>query len=347
MTRADSPSPLVSVVIPCRNEVAHIGPMLDSLLANTYPRDRLEVLIVDGMSDDGTRPILARYARRYPFIQLLDNPSRTAPHALNLAIATARGDIIMRMDVHATYPRNYIADLVTGMQETGADAVGAVWLAQPGARTIVARAIAAGLSHPFGIGNAHYRLGTDQRRDVDTLGCAAYRRAVFEHIGLFDEELVRSQDSEFTFRLLRAGGRALLVPGVVVNYYTRDSLAKLWRMFFQYGYYKPLVAVKVGRVMTARQLAPTFFLTALALATLLAPVSAAARLGLALLLGAYSAADVVAAGPVARRHGPLVALASLLVFPVIHLAFGIGYLRGMLDFVIRRRRQVPVASLSR
>lgn len=347
MARADSQRPFVSVVVPCRNEAAHIGPMLDSLFANAYPPGRLEVLIVDGMSDDGTRTVLAQYAARHPLIQILENPARTTPHALNLAIARARGDIIMRMDAHATYPPHYVAALVAAMDQTGADAVGAAWRAQPGGRSIVARAIAAALSHPFGIGNSHYRLGTDRPREVDTLGCASYRRGVFERIGLFDEALVRSQDSEFTFRLLRAGGRAVLVPGVVVNYYARASLAKLGRMFVQYGYYKPLVAVKIGRVMTARQLAPAIFLTGLGLATLLAPLSGAARAGLALLLGVYSVAAVVAAGAVARRHGPLVALGSLLAFPVIHLAFGVGYLRGMIDFVIRRRRQVPVVSLSR
>ncbi|MGH7608092.1 MAG: glycosyltransferase family 2 protein [Gemmatimonadales bacterium] len=345
--RLDAGGPFVSIVVPCRNEVGYIRPMLDSLLANAYPRDRLEVVIVDGMSDDGTRAVLAEYASRYSMIQVLDNPKRTTPHALNLGIARARGGIIMRMDAHATYPSNYVADLVAGMERTGADTVGAAWRTQPGNGTIIARAIAAALAHPFGIGNARYRLGTDRLRDVDTLQCACYRRAVFERLGLFDEDLLRSQDSEFTFRLLRAGGRAVLVPGVVVNYYTRESLRKLWRMFFQYGYFKPLVALKVGAVMTARQVVPTLFITSVGLATLLAPVSGAARVLLALLLGAYLTADLLAAAIVARRRGAFVGLASLLVFPVIHLAFGIAYWRGTVDFVIRRRREVRAVSLSR
>jgi glycosyltransferase involved in cell wall biosynthesis len=339
--------PFVSVVVPCRNEAPYIEAMLDSLLANTYPRDRLEVLIVDGMSDDGTRAAIEDYAKRHPMIRLIDNPDRTTPRALNRGIAGARGSIIMRMDAHATYPPNYVTDLVAGMERTGADCVGAAWRTQPGNGTIIAQAIAAALAHPFGIGNARYRLGTDRLRDVDTLQCATYRRAVFERLGLFDEDLLRSQDSEFTFRLLRAGGRAVLVPGVVVDYYTRESLGKVWRMFFQYGYFKPLVARKVRAVMTARQLVPSLFVVSVGLTALLGPWLGAARLLLGLLLGAYLGADLLAAATVARRHGILVGFASGLVFPVVHLAFGLAYLRGTLDFVIRRRRQVPAVSLSR
>jgi len=142
--------PFVSIVVPCRNEAAYIGQMLDSMLANAYPRDRLEVLIVDGMSDDGTRSVVADYASRYPVVQLLDNPKRTTPAALNVGISRARGSIIMRMDAHATYPANYIVDLVDCMERTGADSVGASWRTEPGDTTIMARAIAAAVAHPFG-----------------------------------------------------------------------------------------------------------------------------------------------------------------------------------------------------
>jgi glycosyltransferase involved in cell wall biosynthesis len=321
--------------------------MLDSVLANEYPRDRLEVLIVDGMSDDGTRAVITDYAGRHPLIHLLDNPKRTTPHALNLGISRARGAIIMRMDVHAFYPPNYIAGLVDCMEQTGADSVGGSWLTQAGDTTIMARAIAAVLAHPFGNGNADYRFGTGRPREVDTLQCGCYRREVFQRLGLFDEDLLRSQDSEFTFRLLRAGGRVLLVPGVVAKYYARDSLGKLGRMFFQYGYFKPLVARKVGAVMTARQLVPALFVSSVGFAALFAPWFGAARVLLSLALGAYVTADLIAAAMVTRRAGVLVGLASSVVFPVVHLAYGVGYLLGTLDFVIRRRCDVPAVSLSR
>ncbi|HEV2750288.1 MAG TPA: glycosyltransferase family 2 protein [Gemmatimonadales bacterium] len=337
----------MSIVVPCRNEVEYIGPMLESMLANDYPRDRLEVLIVDGRSDDGTRAVIAEYAGHYPVIRLLDNPKRTTPHALNLGIARARGSIIMRMDAHAVYPPNYIAGLVECMERTGADVVGASWRTEPGEATTMAAAIAAVLAHPFGIGNAHYRLGSERQRNVDTVQCGCYRRDVFERLGLFDPDLLRSQDSEFTFRLLRAGGQVLLVPTVVATYYTRPTLGKLCRMFLQYGYFKPLVARKVGAVMTARQLVPPAFVATVTLGALLAPWLAAARVLLFLALGAHVAVDLIFAAMLARRRGMRVGLASSVVFPAVHFAFGAGYLRGTWDFLIRRRRGAPVVALTR
>ncbi len=339
--------PFVSIVVPCRNEAAYIGPLLESMLANEYPRERLEVLIVDGMSDDGTRAVIADYADRHPWIQLLDNPTRTTPCGLNLGISRARGSVIMRMDAHAYYPANYIADLVDWLEQSGADNVGGACVTLPGAATATARAIAAVLAHPLGVGNARFRLGTNEPREVDTVPFGCFRREVFERVGLFDEDLVRSQDSEFNFRLLRAGGRVLLVPGVVSQYYARESLGKLWRMFFQYGYFKPLVVRKVGAVMTARQLVPALFLSSVLLAALFAPWLGAARLLLSFELGAYGAADLIVAAILARREGVFVGLTSSVVFPILHLAYGVGYLLGTLEFLIRRRRGAPAVPLSR
>jgi glycosyltransferase involved in cell wall biosynthesis len=337
--------PLVSIVVPCRNEVKYIRPLLDSILANEYPHDRLEVLIVDGMSDDGTRDVIADYARRHPVIQLVDNPKRITPCALNLGIIQARGSIIMRMDAHAQYPPNYIGDLVAWLGHTGADSVGGAWLTLPGAATITAHAIAAALAHPFGIGNAYYRLGTKEpREEPGAFGC--FRREVFQRVGLFDEELVRNQDDEFNSRLLRAGGRLLLVPGVVTRYYARESLGKLWRMFFQYGYFKPLVARKVGAIVRSRQLVPPLFVASVLLAALLAPWLGAARLLLPLELGMYAAADLIVSVVLARRKGLLVGITSSVVFPVLHTSYGVGYLLGTLDFLIRRRR-APLVALTR
>lgn len=329
--------PFVSILVPCRNEAKYIGPMLDSILANQYPRDRLEVLIVDGMSDDGTRALIARYAGRHPVIQLLDNPKRTTPCALNLGISKARGAIIMRMDVHAFYPPNYIADLVDWLERTGADNVGGAWVTHPGDGTTVARAIAAALAHPFGIGNARYRLGTNEVREVDTVPFGCFRREVFERVGLFDEELVRNQDDEFNFRLLRAGGRVLLVPGVVCRYYARRSLRQLARMFYQYGYFKPLVAWKIGKIMTLRQLVPAVFVLSVLLAGLAAPWVALARALGALIVAGYVALDIACALALGWRYQMRVGLAAAAIFPVLHVSYGFGFLRGGWALLARSR----------
>lgn len=331
--------PFVSIVIPCRNEAAYVGQLLDSVLATEYPHDRLEVLIVDGMSDDGTRGVIAAYARRYPAVQMLDNPKRITPCALNQGIARARGTIIMRMDAHANYPPTYVADLVDWLDRTGAEYVGGAWVTLPADATPTARAIAAVLAHPFGIGDSRYRLGTNEVREVDTLPFGAFRRELFDRVGLFDEELVRNQDEEFSFRVLRSGRRVLLVPGVVSSYYARRSLRQLARMFYQYGFFKPLVALKIGRIMTLRQLVPGAFVLSLLLTALAAPWVAAARVLGVSIVGAYLMLDGVCALALGWRHGPRVGLGVAGIFPLVHVCYGWGFLRGAVALLARVRRR--------
>ena len=342
-----TPAPHVSVIIPCRNEAKYIGACLDSLLANDYPKERLEILVGDGMSDDGTRGVIKRYADVHSFIHLFDNPRRVTPTALNLGVTRARGSAIVIMGAHAAYPANYISELVTWLQRSGADAVGGRCVARPGVETVGARAIATAVSHPFGVGNSHFRTGVAGPRWVDTVPFACYRRDVFDRVGLFDEELVRDQDDEFNQRILRHGGRLLLVPEVASEYFARESLGKLWRMFFQYGYFKPLVVRKVRGVLTARQLAPGLFMATLVLAALLAPWLGVARWLFTIALGGYAAAALFAAGAIARRTGWRVGLAASAVFPVLHASYGLGYLLGVFDFLIRGKHPAPAVSLSR
>ncbi len=201
------PVPFVSVIIPCRNEEDAIGPCLDSILQNDYPKDRLQVLVVDGMSSDDTRSALKPYLEQYSFIRLLDNPRRQTPAALNIGIAAAKGDVIMRMDAHYQYPTHYVSRLVHWLQESEADNVGGILQMEPANDSAMARAIAAAVTHPFGIGNAYYRLGVSKPRAVDTVPFGCYRSEVFERIGKFDEELLRNQDLEFNLRLRKRGGR--------------------------------------------------------------------------------------------------------------------------------------------
>jgi len=340
MSSSSSP-PRVSVIVPCRNEAAFMTMCLDSIIANDFPRDWLEVLVVDGMSDDGTRETVARYAARDDHIRLLENPRRITPAALNIGVAEARGEIILRMDAHNEYPPNYISTLVTSLLESGADNVGGAWITRPANGTRRARAIAAALAHPFGVGNAHFRLGVREPRWVDTVPFGCYRRDVFARIGPFDEELIRNQDDEFNLRLIKQGGRILLVPTISSYYHARESLAKLWRMYFQYGYFKPLVVRKVGGVLTVRQLVPALFVLGVAVTAILAPWVPLMAAALAVLLGAYIIADVTCATRVAARQGAGVGLALCAVFPVLHVSYGVGFLRGALDFLVRRRRRPP------
>lgn len=323
--------PLVSVIVPCRNEAPYIGPCLESIVASAYPRDRLEVLVADGRSDDGTREIAESYAVRYPWIRVLDNSRRITPSALNLSIGAARGDVIVRMDAHVVYPPEYLPRLVAALQESGADNVGGCLVTLPAEETAVARAIAVGLAHPLGVGNSYFRIGTAKPRWVDTVPFGCYRRDVFERVGLFDEDLVRNQDDEFNFRLIRRGGRILLLPDVRAYYYARRSLRQVARMFYQYGYFKPLVGRKVGRLMTWRQLAPSGLVLATAGAALAGPWWQPAAWAGGSALAVYALLVIVGAVTSARRAGLKTALALLAVLPVLHVSYGIGFLRGVAD----------------
>ncbi|HET7039941.1 MAG TPA: glycosyltransferase family 2 protein [Gemmatimonadales bacterium] len=342
--------PRVTVIVPCRNEARYLDACLDSLLDGRYPADRLEVLVVDGRSDDGSREIAAARAARHPAVRVLDNPARVVPAALNLGIRAASGEVIARADAHVVDPPDYLTRLAGALRDSGADNVGGRLETLPAHDGPVARAIALALSHPLGVGNAHFRIGTARPRWVDTVPFGCYRRDVFSRIGLFDEELVRNQDDEFNLRLLRRGGRLLLLPDVVARYFARGSYRQVARMFYQYGLFKPLVARKVGRIMTARQLVPPAFVALLAGGAALALAWPPARAPWTLLLVAYAAVVLAAAASAARAHGLRCAAALAATFPVLHLSYGFGFLRGLWGLLTdrgRRPRDPAAVPLSR
>ncbi|HMA45165.1 MAG TPA: glycosyltransferase family 2 protein, partial [Gemmatimonadales bacterium] len=299
---------------------------------------RLEVLVVDGMSDDGTRTVLAEYSARNPLVRVLDNPRRITPVALNLAIRAARGEVIVRMDAHVVYPRNYVSRLVAALDEFGADNVGAVLRTLPANQTAMAKAIAIGMSHPFGVGTSYFRIGTDQPRWVDTIAFFCIRRATFDRVGMFDEELIRHQDGEFNARLIRSGGRILLIPDVVSYYYARATLRQVGRMFYQYGYFKPLVAKKLGRFMTVRQLIPPGFVLALVATAVAALLWKPALLLFGLVAGSYAAVVLGSALQTAIKQGPAVGSALAAVLPVIHVSYGAGFWRRVVELLLPSRR---------
>jgi cellulose synthase/poly-beta-1,6-N-acetylglucosamine synthase-like glycosyltransferase len=329
--------PFVSIIIPCRNEAGFISACVESLDGNDYPKDRLEVLVVDGMSDDGTGAVLETLAKRYPYLRVLSNPRKTVPVAMNLGIAAAQGEIVMRIDAHYEYAANYISRLVDCLEENNADNVGGCLVMRPANKSALARAIAVGVSHPFGIGNAYYRIGASQPIQVDTVPFGCYRRDVFERIGVFDEEMTRNQDIELNRRLVRHGGKILLVPDIVLYGHARDSLRKLARMYFQYGYFNPLVIRKSRGRITSRQIVTPTFALSLMIGAVLAPWLSIARWFLAAVLGAYALPLVGYSTATAVKHGIGCGLWMLVVFPTLHLSHGLGFLKGFLDANILRR----------
>lgn len=299
----------------------------------------MEVLIVDGCSQDGTRDIANAYSEKYPFIRLLTNEERTVPFAMNIGIAEASGEVIVRMDAHAVYPLNYIEVLVDALETYGADNVGGVWNTVPSSNAVEAQVVAAILSHSFGVGNALYRTGLTEPRVVDTVPFGCYRRDVFDRIGLYDEMLTRNQDDEINARLVRHGGKIVLLPNVVITYFARESLLKMAKMLYQYAYFKPLVNLKVGRATTIRQLIPPIFLGCLILSAVAATLDErflavfVGILSLHMLVGVY-----VSWGISKIRSWKLFPLLPV-GFLLAHLSYGFGYLRGLMDFLILRKHK--------
>jgi glycosyltransferase involved in cell wall biosynthesis len=323
--------PLVSVIMPIRNEARYIGWSLRAVLAQDYPAGRMEVLIIDGMSDDGTRAAIRQVVgsceqqsggRR---VALYDNPARAVPAALNIGLRNARGQVIIRVDGHCEIAPDYVRRCVEALYLAGADCAGGP-IATVG-ETLVARGIALAQSSAFGVGGAVFRTGCRQAGYVDTLAFGAYRRDVFERIGGFDEELVRNQDDELNFRLIQSGGTIWLDPSIQSIYYSRASLRGLWRQYYQYGLYKVRVIQKRGGVAAWRHLVPVTFVMCLLASLLLALVSRRRRWALAV-AGPYVLANGLASAWAARRGWLALPLLPLAFF-TMHLAYGCGFLAGL------------------
>jgi cellulose synthase/poly-beta-1,6-N-acetylglucosamine synthase-like glycosyltransferase len=329
--------PRVSVIVPCRNEERYVATCLEAILATEYPADRLEVIVAEGRSDDRTREVVQRYADCDPRVRLLDNPRRITPAALNLAIGAASGDVVVRMDAHAVFPPSYIGRLVSALDETGAEVVGGAVDTVPADDGPVAAAIAIAMRHRFGVGNSPFRIGGTKRRSVDHVPFFCCRRELFERVGLFDEELVRNQDGEFSARVIRAGGRVVLIPEARARYFARASLPKLARTFYQYGYYKLLTAIKVRRVMTLRQLVPPAFILTLLATALATPWEPASGAAFAALAGTYAALVSVTAVIAARGRRLRCAGVLIVAFPLMHFSYGFGQLRRAAELAARRR----------
>jgi len=321
--------------MPCLNEIAFLGRCLDSILAGSYPRDRMEVIVADGMSSDGTRELLAAYMARDARVRMLDNPARITPVALNLAIAAARGEILARVDAHAWIAPDYLVRCVHYLQSTDAASVGGTMLVVPQSGGPFAAAIAIALRHPFGVGNAHYRFGGTEPRWVDTVQGGCWRRDVFDRIGLFNEELPRSQDMEFNRRLRAAGGKILLAPEIRYHYFARTGFRAFLRHNFWNGQWAVLPFLySRGIPVSARHLVPLGFALAVAAGWIALPWS---PVPLALVAVPYAAANLIASARVASvawkaRKPALFALLPI-AFLSLHLSYGAGSVAGLFQMI--------------
>ena len=329
----DSP-PRVSIIVPCRNEADHIEKCVRSILGQQMGGLSFELIVADGMSDDGTRELLKRLAIQDERIRVVDNPHQIVSSGLNAAIRAAHGQIIMRMDAHTEYASDYVRQCFLVLQETGADNVGGPWIARGDG--YVGLAISAAFNSSFAVGGARGH-NPDYEGEVDTVYLGCWRRELFDRIGLFDEELIRNQDDEFNLRLMRCGARIWQSPRIRSWYHPRASLRDLFRQYQQYGYWKVRVIQKHHLPASIRHLIPAAFVACLAILAAAAPFGELAVIALAALLAAYGIAAAVAAGITATRYDVRLFPILPLVFVCYHLSYGVGFLRGILDFAVLRR----------
>jgi succinoglycan biosynthesis protein ExoA len=316
----------VSVIIPARNEEKWIRGCLDSVLSNDFPRDRLEVLVVDGMSEDRTKGIVRSFASDYPFIRMVDNPQRIIPTALNIGIREARGEIIVRMDAHTTYATDYIRQAVLALETSGAAMVGAVQT--PTGDTAVTRAIASATNCPFGVGNSYYHYGQQSRWVEDSVYLGVWYKRTLTELGGFNEKWLVNEDSELNHRVRQAGGKILLSVSLRCSYHVRCSLTALGRQYFRYGMWRAKTFLIHPSSLGWRQLVPPVFVVCLLLSLAVVRISPL----LALLVPcAYVLVNLLVSAAIMTRKGGRHFLVPI-AFSTIHISWGIGFLVGLARF---------------
>jgi cellulose synthase/poly-beta-1,6-N-acetylglucosamine synthase-like glycosyltransferase len=325
--------PSVTVIIPVFNEERSITACLQSVVAQDYRADRMEIIVVDGMSTDRTRDIVYGFAEQDNRIRLLPSPKRHTPCSMNIGVAAAAGEVLVRVDGHSVITGEHVRRCVSLLQRSGADHVGGL-MRQRG-RTYLARTIALALSSPVGVGSARFRY-TDKEQDIDTVPFGAFHRDTLLRLGGFDEAFPVGQDSELDYRITLCGGHVRIDPSISTDYFCRESIPALARQFFRYGRAKAQILHKHGGLPSPRSLVPAAFLTTISVLTLSASVSLMARQMLAVTLAAYSTLCVAAAMVIGAkcgwRHIPLLPA----VFAVLHISHGAGFLSFMPRFLAPR-----------
>lgn len=322
---------MLSVICPVYNEKKYIAQFLSSILQQDFPKNDLEIILVDGMSNDGTREIIADMMSRYPFINMIDNPQRIVPFAMNYGIGVAKGDIIMRLDAHASYSSNYFSTLVNGLKRLKADNVGSVCKTDVLHKTLKALAIREVLSHPLGVGNSTFRIGTDREQEVDTVPFGCWPKTTFEKFGMFDERLARNQDLEYNKRIIRGGGHIYILPQTCCTYYARETYKALAKNNYSNGYWNILTVylTKTLSSLSWRHFVPLLFLLSLILPLLFGiiwwPLALVAPLSFLSYLLVLSIVCFHISSQKQIHFGYL--LAS---FVVLHLSYGWGSLRGII-----------------
>ena len=326
--------PNVSITIPCRNEDKYIEKCINSILNSDYPQEKIKIFVCDGLSADNTRDIVLELSKKHSNINLIDNEKQTTPFALNLGLKASDCDIKIILGAHAEINKDFIKNNVTVLNDYP-DVGCAGGIIENVYENEAAETIGLAMSSSFGVGNAHFRTG-NKNGYVDTVAFGAYRKEVFEKIGYFDEDLIRNQDDEFNYRLLKNGFKIYLNSQIISKYYVRASFSKLYKQYYQYGYWKVYVNKKHKAVTSVRQLVPLFFVLFLFLGFILSIFHWV--LGVLFSLGIISYV-VLALVFASQKTNSIEKTARITyTFFLLHFSYGLGYLIGIFDFIFLNKK---------
>jgi succinoglycan biosynthesis protein ExoA len=325
--------PSISVVMPIRNEADYIEQSLGAMLAQNYPGE-MEIVCVDGMSQDGTRDIVQQIATKDFRVRLMDNPKGITPVAMNVGVHAARYDLIARMDGHTIAPRNYLRKCVDFMQQTRADCVGG--RVEYSGETFIAQAIGAAMESPFGAGTARWRSAKNAG-EVDTVPFGMYRRQQILALGGFDERLIRNQDYEFNYRLREKNGHIFFSPDIACIYHSRQNLTSLWRQYHQYGLWKARTVRMHPASFRMRHMFAPLFVMGLVIGIAFSWTAPIWRWMYLLYVCFYLLLGCFFSLRQAARRGWRYLPFIPLVFATLHVAWGSGFLMGLWRWWVRQK----------
>jgi succinoglycan biosynthesis protein ExoA len=330
----------VSFVVPVRNEEEYIRACLQSLVNQDYPAGNREIIVVDGRSSDRTREIAEEMGRHNSHVQCLENPAGIVPTAMNIGIRAARGEVIIRADGHNVYPRDYASNCVRYLEQTSADNVGGPWVTVPADDSFGARLVAAVLSSPFGVGNSKYRTSSKEGF-VDTVPFGAFRREIFDRVGMYNEKLVRNQDNELNARIRKAGGKIYLTPALTTHYHPVKTFWGLLKYALRTSQWHIFTLRENRGSMGLRHVTPAVFLILLLLLLLASFMTVYARALLTAMICTYYLVGCYFSVRSSARNN--LALAFILPFAAFcfHAAYGAGTLFGLV-YLFRQPSIAPI-----
>jgi glycosyltransferase involved in cell wall biosynthesis len=319
----------ISIIVPCFNEENYIANCLESIVKSNINYEEIEVIFVDGNSNDKTIAIINDYIEQHPFIKVLHNPKKYTPISMNIGIQTSTGEYIFILSAHAEYEKDYFTKLVQYSKKLKADCVGGILITDVKNRNKKSNSIKEVLTHKFGVGNASFRTGTSSVKEVDTVAFGCYSKEAFEKYGLFDEKLIRNQDIELNKRIINGGGKIYLIPEVKATYYARENFTALAKNNYSNGFWNILTAyyTKTLKSLSLRHFIPLLFVLSLILPLFLS-LFILELLWIALVsLGSYLSLVIIISFRIKNGSNSIWYL--ILSFLTLHLSYGWGSLMGI------------------